>query len=570
MNNLEMMQIQEMAYPGSSVAERHFASSLVSGLKAASATRADKWVLRYRIMGNPFPGPKTFKYHPWQREMLLCPAREVTGQKAAQMGYSDLMLDKAMHTNDIRKQDVLYVLPSKTPDAMDFSAGRFNPALEMSPYLRNLYKDSNSVSFKSTGTNVLYVVGSRSRGALTSRPVALIILDETDQMSEEAIALGRARSDGQVAGTFQFWKVSTPTVPNHGINKEWFRSSQAEFFFPCPSCSRNINLNHDNLVICGEHENDPDITRSHMICRECKAVLPQQGKTTYIPKGTFVHAYPERAEYHSGFYVNQCYSAVRGPVDLARDFLRGLTSVAEEQEYFNSKMGMPHIVNGAEIKLSDVDLCIEGYRENDPKFMTPIITIGIDVGKYLHVTVKHWRRYADSNTNDINESCMCFHVASLKYDEFEELDEAMYFYKPAKVVIDHQPETRKAAAFARRFPGLVYLCHYGNDVSRREIVIHEDPQGASMVTVDRTSWLDLSLGRVKKRRLTLPTNTPLEYRQHKSSLVRLLKLDKLNNPVASYVNTGPDHFAHADNYAEIALTLSAQHGSSLNITTRTH
>jgi hypothetical protein len=86
------------------------------------------------------------------------------------------------------------------------------------------------------------------------------------------------------------------------------------------------------------------------------------------------------------------------------------------------------------------------------------------------------------------------------------------------------------------------------------------------VTVDRTSWLDLSLGRFFKRTIALPTDISHEYRQHLCSLVRILKEDKQGNPTAKYMNTAPDHFGHARNYCEIAHACFEGNSRSRTIT----
>jgi hypothetical protein len=49
----------------------------------------------------------------------------------------------------------------------------------------------------------------------------------------------------------------------------------------------------------------------------------------------------------------------------------------------------------------------------------------------------------------------------------------------------------------------------------------------------------------------------LEFKDHIKALVRTYEKDELGNSRAVYLNTGPDHFAHAFNYAEIALPFAA-------------
>ena len=86
-------------------------------------------------MGQPFPGPWSFKYHPWIREMHDATEEMIVGQKGAQLAFTECVLNKAFFNIDVKGVSVLYVLPANTPDASDFSKARFDPALELSPHL---------------------------------------------------------------------------------------------------------------------------------------------------------------------------------------------------------------------------------------------------------------------------------------------------------------------------------------------------------------------------------------------------------------------------------------------------
>jgi hypothetical protein len=85
--------------------------------------------------------------------------------------------------------------------------------------------------------------------------------------------------------------------------------------------------------------------------------------------------------------------------------------------------------------------------------------------------------------------------------------------------------------------------------------------------VDRTSWLDLSLGRFKNGTITLPMDTSIDYKQHIMAQVRIPKKDANGNPIASYETPGNrhDHYGHARNYAEIALQFALGLGISTDI-----
>src|SRR5690606_8051994 len=110
---------------------------------------------------------------------------------------------------------------------------RFNNALSLSPYIRGMFSDINSVGLKQAGENTLYIRGSRGESNLVSIPVSELILDEVDRMDQSAIHLALTRLDGQLSK--HVWGISTPTIPNYGIHKLYIGSTQEHYVFPCPA-----------------------------------------------------------------------------------------------------------------------------------------------------------------------------------------------------------------------------------------------------------------------------------------------------------------------------------------------
>ena len=100
--------------------------------------------------------------------------------------------------------------------ATDFSTSRFDPALELSPHLNNLFSDVKNVGHKRAGSANLFVRGSRSESQLRSIPAGVLIFDEVDVMVQRNIILALERASGQVHKLFMF--LSTPTIDNFGIN----------------------------------------------------------------------------------------------------------------------------------------------------------------------------------------------------------------------------------------------------------------------------------------------------------------------------------------------------------------
>lgn len=554
---------QAGAILASSKLARKAATVLRTEFKQATVCLADKWTEQYRVMGEPFPGPWTFKYHPWLRDMIRSDANENVGQKAAQMGFTEAVLNRALFVVVQKKRDVLYILPAKTPDATDFSSGRFDPALEMSETLNDAFTSTKNVGLKRAGMNCLYVRGSRADNHIKSIPCSLIVLDEVEEMTDRAVSLAYQRKMGQ--NIFQIWLVSTPTVPNCGINKKFEISRQEHFMFACPSCSRHTELTYPEcLVITADSETDPSIDGSHLICKECKAMLPNENKWEWLASGIWVPKFADRTIH--GPHVNQLYSSAKAcaPPELARIALRAQTNRADEQEFYNSCLGLPHIPDGSNVTRSHIESCMDSYRMGAVELCKGFLTLGIDVGSHCHFELTNWRFRQAVETTDINAEAVGRVVLAGTFSDFAEAHTLMMKFKPRMTVIDDMPETRTALAFARHYPGRVKLCHYSNGIGIREIIDHGE-----RVTVDRTTWLDQALGRFMNQTIALPLDIPNIYKEHMTTLVRIYRDHRVTGEkIALYKSTGDDHYGHARNYSEIALKLAQTRGEHQNSKSR--
>ncbi len=536
------------------------AERIRSGLNRKSITEASRWACKYRVMSHPYPGPWSFDHHPWLKDMHDSKFESNIGQKSAQMGFTEVVLNIAFYFIDVRKMDVLYVLPNLRPDATNFSAGRFDKALELSPHLQELFSDVKNVGHKRAGYANLYLRGSNSRSQLKSIPVGLVILDELDEMSQENVSLALTRLAGQVER--YDWKISTPTIPEFGINAEFNLSTQDHFYFKCPACSRQIELKYpESLVIVGENRNDPRISESHLICYECKAVLHHEDKIHFLRDGRWQSLFPGRRS--RGFYINQLYSMNLKPEVQAVAYFDGLKNEFAEQEFYNSNMGLTHTVAGARITEEMIEQCRSSHRMIDYA-NNGIITMGVDVGKVLHVWINDWRLNGRVG-NDVNSYAFSRNLYHGEVRDFDELDYYMQQMYIAYCVVDSEPDGREALKFANRHYGRVRLCKYTSGLSGRALSAKDDDL---MIHADRTSWLDQSLGRLKQKTIALPMDTRFDAKEHLKALIRVPKKDKNGNPVVKYENASPDHYAHAMNYAEIALPLALGIGLNTDIGSR--
>lgn len=532
-----------------------FVLAAAEALQSTALTKCSRWAAKRRIMGNPFRGPYTTKYHPWAKEVHDSTASFNYSQKGAQLGMSEVAINRALYTIDSLKRDVLYVLPT-TRNAIDFSKARFAPALSMSPYLRSIFTDTNSIGLKQAGSNTMYIRGSRGDSNLKSIPVSTLILDEVDEFDQKAIGLALTRLDGQLFKSV--FGLSTPTIADYGINKLYKDTTQEHFAFKCPHCGRNTELIWpDCFELCGESVNDPDRHKSYIKCKECKHKLDQELKPEFLSKGFWQVMNPNSDTDHRGFYINQLYSFTVSPGELATYYLAGLSDEIAMQEFFNSRLGLPFIGEGAKITDEHFEACRREHTTNDarPRSVNDgVYTLGVDQGLWNYYTVYRWDLPGwCKGVNHVATPTLVDRGKFYENDREAELSRLMREWQIRACVIDADPNTLDASKFALAYPQYVFLCRFRSGQTGKEIAVSEYAQDVPMLTVDRSSWLSQTLGRFRTNQINLPTDIGYEYRDHVKAIIRTYVKDRSGNYTTKYVSTKADHYALSACYAELAL-----------------
>lgn len=533
---------------------------LSNGLQRTSLTCPSRWAEKRLYITPKKPGfhtpePWSFEYFPWLRAPMDARADRVTTLKGAQLGFTTAGIGKVLFMLDAERKSILYLLPTARPDASEFSVTKLQSVIDDSDYIRGMFTDVSNVGLKKAGTATLFIRGANSRNALKSISVNMIVFDEYDEMPPENIPLAEERMSGQFET--ELWRLSTPTIPGVGVDADFQSTTKEHFYFPCPhGCmfethARQIKLSPDDLVITANSLTDPDLKRSYIQTSCCKQPIDHETKRITLAKGDYI---PEGHKDFSdrGFAVNQLYSSTMKPENIARLRIRADTNPAAEQEYWNSKMGIAHETKGSRLTDELIDAAIKpdlGWQR------TEWTTMGIDVGTRMHVIIRNWR--IDKLSADLNVYARSRLLLATSVKDTAALDALMHEYQVLMAVIDAQPERRLAVAFARRFPGHVRTCYYNTQGKSDSLKDHGDAD--YRMTVDRTFWLDTMFAGFKGKRTTMPDPPSDELRSHLKALVRVYRpaKDDEKEDTAYYRNTGPDHFAHAYNYSEMALPLAA-------------
>ncbi len=541
--------------------EQEFANAFAEKLTAGTLSTCSRWASERRVMSGDFAGKYGWKYHPWVKSLHDTRATFNYVMKGAQLGITEVAINRALYTLDKLKRDVLYVLPT-AKGASKFSKGRFTVALSLSPYIRSMFTDLNSIDLKQAGNCTLYLSGSRGNNNLKNIPVSELILDELDEMDQAQIYLALERLSGQLRKCV--WGISTPTVPAHGIHKVYQGSTQEHFMFQCPYCGRHTELVWPDCVeMIGEYETDVRCKESFLKCKECQHKLEQKDKPIFLAGGKWEPTAKNINKDVRGFYINQLYSYTVNAGELVSAFLRGFGDELAATEFWNSKLGLPFVAEGAQISEQMLDATIAEHSMNDVRPMIggeKLITLGVDQGDMFNAVVCEWNIDGDAS-RDLSAASLCkvLWVGKHTSEDWGWLDQLMSEWQVLYAVIDADPHTNEARRFARRYPGFVGLTRYRRVKNAKEITTtEEETRGVSMHQCDRSSWISAVMSRFKSNpcRILLPRDIPHEFKQHLMSTVRTFKRDDHGNPSSHYVEVGPDHYLHCLVYNEISLHFS--------------
>lgn len=500
----------------------------------------------------------SFRRFPWQEEVLNIEEGLVTVKKAAQIGFSVAGMVRALYVLSEKKQDVLYVLPTYGL-ALDFSKSRLDALIALSPELRDMFSVNNSTTLKTTEqrTNI-YIRGSMAESGLVSVPVATAIIDEYDRCSDNTYDLVKERLGGQISK--YLFSLSTPTMPEFGVDNQFKKGTQEEFFFRCPSCSKYEQLKFpDNVAIYGDYPDDPECDKSYYFCTHCKNRLPQDAEAKIAMLSDNEWVAKQNVPGHRSFHINQLYSTTVTPGELVRKFQAAEVSELAEVEFKNQKLGEPHVAEDARLTDTIINECFaeDGRKigENRPDVSDRMICMGIDVGKFLDCWISEYT-YPTRPGNEpyLNSVAHLLQVIRVPGDDWHILDQIMEEWQIRYAAIDFQPGTTMQRRFCKRFPRHAGMVAYRKGTVGNEIKEARDENRVPMLTVDRTAFFDMTLGRFHRGKTTIPVNTPGYVREHIKALVRGFEYDDMMVPRGIYRTTpgADDHMAHSALYCEVA------------------
>ena len=482
-------------------------------------------------------------------------------RKAAQMGFTVAFLIKTLHRVIAWKWNGLYLLPTKT-GVVPFVQGRFNPMIDDNPLLKDKFGQVDSVTHKRTSQNNLYFRGTNVQTDLREIPVDFEIWDERDKMASENLPLARTRMDGSLHK--HLTELSTPTVEDWGIDAAFKDTDQRHWFVPCVFCGVKQSLMWDSHVHVGDTDS-LDICKktTEIRCEHCHKTWTHAHIMEMAQLGTWV-ATIEGREGH-GYYINQLVSPTRTISELSEIWYQGEIRgrVEEAKELWNSALGLPWAAPGDRLTPESLD------EARDPGYYMPglnsasttkALSIGVDVGKYLHVVGMYG--HGDEKRR----------VIDIKMMGWPELTNLLIELQTRRImwtaVMDANPEKFQAEKLASMFPNQLWLAFYSDPKNMSTLAEWQpvNPYAAksyASVRIDRTMAIDTAHQMLLRKRCVLPVNARQlvnpgsgygDFYAQMISQTAITQPDSMGNPRRIYVHpeSKPDHFDHAFTYCTIA------------------
>lgn len=468
-------------------------------------------------------------------------------EKASQMGASVEELVKVIHACGKKGMKVIYFFPTDG-DVIDFSKDRFSEIQSNSPSVdKMIIPVKDSIKMKQfTSGGILYFRGlfyagaaaGKSGSKVKSIDADFLVFDELDEASPIQKEAARHRIDHSK------WKwiheLSTPTIPDYGIDVEWQRSDMRYWNIKCPHCNTWNVLEH-NFPQCLKRIDEENVIRACSHCRkDISSSLLDPAACKWVAERPTIKK-------RRGYHYSQLFSLYIDPHEILTEYEDPRTDLTL---FHNHRLGLPYIDAQNRIQPEEVLACCRDYSFTGTAnrcFM------GVDVGKremYVYITTKA-----------SNGKKKTVHMETVKVsvnpdrEAFAELIPLMQRFDVTRCVIDAQPETHSARKFARQFKRRVYLCHYVDAQKDDAVWTENDEDGVGRVNVGKTESLDATFREIKAQELLLPYRSPIieQFAKHCYNLVRVAEIKEQTGEVKhKYIRVNDDHLTHARNYCRIA------------------
>lgn len=501
-----------------------------------------------RLIGNI---PFGLNGHEFQvRPMSIRPPEKII-RKATQGTFSEGEILNSINglVYGYYKRGVMYLMPSKDKIA-DFGKSRFNPLIKENPEVIGCHvKDTDSATIKKIGTGFLYFrsgrlnqdVGGRgdmkSSAALKGDPVDHAVLDEYDEMDMQVVEF----IDGRMAKSDVRTKVyiANPTLPDYASDRKFQESDQEYWFIKCDGCRRYTCFDLEEYWDEKDYTSTAKILKRQpdgsviRICHHCSKPLDSR-------MGEWVPQKPGIKDIIGFTIGHPSYPWI----DLKNLLNSWEHPDTDKANFIRLRLGRAYIEAENRLSIQDVYNCCGNYGISSSE--TSTCYMGVDQGggqgDLFHIVIgkKHPSKKGQIVFAGIEKG-------------WTELDGFMKRFNVGRCVIDGLPNQEDARAFAKRFPGKVFLSYF-SEHQKGDYTWNEKD---FTVTSYRTDAMDASHKEISEQQIVIPQKSKVIelYAKHCHATAKKLETDeKTGSQRYIYIPKlgGPDHFRLAQCYETMA------------------
>ena len=485
------------------------------------------------------------RHRPFLIQPLRDQAKYKTYRKARQVGISENSItEEFWFLSNHPNTKWVHTFP-REKQLTDFSNTRISEALDESPLMRALMGTPNQTFTKRIGDSFLFLRSAWESNLGEGIDVDGVTFDEKDRMKQ---GIEVAFKESLAASPYGLMRdISTPTVPNRGVDESFQKSDQKFWFNKCTKCGLSQTITEENIVQVKDIPRDSKILEPgtyEYLCRKsaCRGKLDRW-------RGIWVPRFP-KVKIVSGYSIPQTIA----PWINATEVMQKKIDYRFPGLWRNYVLGEPAAGDTVLLNPHDFDDCRSEYpfpiqyRTKD----FDRISVGIDWGG------QNWIVVIGRNVHtDYNYLLNCFMTEDTEtpLESTKEIIYKIQGYDPDIILGDAGYGKDRNEMLYRAYGDKVYMCQYNPASQKRATSLNPSwSEGTRRVLCDRTMTLKTTCREIKMNQLGMPAT---ESRSFQFFMEHLLNLTPLVHEEDGKVweeiqKKGDDHFAHALNYALLA------------------
>lgn len=486
------------------------------------------------------------RHRPWQVEPLRDDHPHKVYKKGRQIGISELSLTEAtcfldQHANT----NLIYTFPRDT-QLQTFATTRINPMFDESPRMRALLTGTNQVYIKRINQSHMILRSAWESGLGEGVNADVVVLDEKDRMKPGVeVAFRESMSSSPFA-----WlrEVSTPTLPNRGVDASWILSDQREWFVKCGRCGKKQPITHESLhqmvnipASCKELPEDAYA----YICDK-----PKCGGKLDRMHGEWVAKRPSVKNIR-GYHMPQMIAIWLS----ATNIMQKRIDYKFVQLWTNYVLGEVALGESMLLTANDFDMAEAGHPLIEQRTADwALISAGIDWGH------KNWVTILGHNTNGrtyVLNAKMFEDDRKEPLQSVRQIDQWIERFNPDVIIADDgYGKDRNAFLLNKYGENRFFACRYNPAEKGGATFTPRWTPASSQVLCDRTMALKNMCRLIKDREIGF-ANREYEMMKlledHLRALAPLVEEDDDGKIVEIISSTGDDHLAHTLFYAQLGM-----------------